>query len=54
MIVGYRMPLWNFRFETHNGRIVRDWLGGSYFLVSLLGAVSQLASSIFVGCLVIW
>ncbi|MEN6496735.1 MAG: PepSY-associated TM helix domain-containing protein [Thermoguttaceae bacterium] len=43
---GYRMPLWSFLFELHNGRIVRDWIGKSYPLVSLLGALSLLAISL--------
>ncbi|HID22760.1 MAG TPA: PepSY domain-containing protein [Planctomycetaceae bacterium] len=45
MVEGYRMPLWNFLFEVHNGRIVRDWIGSSYFLISVLGALSLLAIS---------
>ncbi len=45
MIQGYRMPLWSFLFEVHNGRIVRDWIGDSYFLISVLGSLSLLAIS---------
>jgi hypothetical protein len=43
MIQGYRMPLWSFLFEVHNGRIFRDWLGRSYYLISILGSLSLLA-----------
>lgn len=42
MVRGYRMPLRKFLFEVHNGRIFRDWLGGSYFLISVVGALSLL------------
>lgn len=39
---GYRMPLWSFLFEVHNGRILRDWLSSHYYLISFLGALSLL------------
>lgn len=29
----YRMPLWNFLFELHNGRIFKDFIGGFYLLL---------------------
>lgn len=35
----YRMPLWNFMFELHNGRIFRDFIGPMYIFVPLLGAL---------------
>ena len=35
----YRMPLWNFMFELHNGRIFKDWLGGFYILIVPLGSL---------------
>lgn len=38
----YRMPLWSFLFEVHNGRILRDWIGSHYYLISFLGALSLL------------
>lgn len=41
--LGHRMPLWNFLFEVHNGRIVRDWTGSAYFLIPVLGALGLLA-----------
>jgi len=34
----YRMPLWNYMFELHNGRFFRDWIGGWYILVPILGS----------------
>jgi len=46
MAAGYRMPMWNFLFELHNGRIFRDWRGDSYYLVSLIGALSLLIVSL--------
>ncbi len=46
MIAGYRMPLWSFLFEIHNGRILRDWMGRGYFLISLVGAGSLLVISL--------
>lgn len=45
MVRGYRMPLWSFLFEVHNGRIVRDWVGSRYYLISILGALSLLVIS---------
>lgn len=45
MVQGYHMPLWSFLFEVHNGRIFRDWIGSSYFLISILGALALLAIS---------
>jgi len=38
----YRMPLWNYLFEVHNGRILRDWISSHYYLISFLGALSLL------------
>jgi hypothetical protein len=35
----YRMPLWNYLFEIHNGRFFRDWIGPWYILVIPLGAL---------------
>lgn len=35
----WRMPLWNFMFELHNGRIFKDWIGGYYILLVPLGAL---------------
>lgn len=34
---GSGMPLWNFLFELHNGRIFRDVIGGWYVLIVPLG-----------------
>jgi hypothetical protein len=45
MVQGYRMPLWSFLFEVHNGRIFRDLIGSSYILISALGALSLLMIS---------
>lgn len=42
MTLGYRMPLWSFLFELHNGRIVRDWTGSAYYLIPVLGAAGLL------------
>ncbi len=36
---GYRMPLWNFLFEIHNGRIFQDIVGDWYILIVPLGAL---------------
>lgn len=33
-----RLPLWNYMFELHNGRIFKDLIGGAYILVIPLGA----------------
>jgi hypothetical protein len=35
----YRMPLWNYLFEIHNGRFFREWLGGAYILIVPLGSL---------------
>lgn len=35
----YRMPLWNYLFEVHNGRFFQEWLGGGYILIVPLGAL---------------
>lgn len=35
----YRMPLWNFMFELHNGRIFQDLIGGFYILLVPLGSL---------------
>ncbi|MFP4527471.1 MAG: PepSY-associated TM helix domain-containing protein [Candidatus Kapaibacterium sp.] len=39
MSESYRMPLWNFMFELHNGRIFNDIIGGWYILVIPLGSL---------------
>lgn len=39
MARSFRMPLWNYLFELHNGRIFRDWLGSWYALVAPLGSL---------------
>lgn len=36
---GFRLPLWNFLFELHNGRIFRDVLGPWYALIVPLGSL---------------
>jgi hypothetical protein len=33
------MPLWNFCFELHNGRIYKDWIGGFHLLLTPLAAL---------------
>lgn len=38
MMEQYRMPLWNYMFELHNGRFFRDWIGNWYILVPILGS----------------
>ncbi|MFZ0390276.1 MAG: PepSY-associated TM helix domain-containing protein [Calditrichia bacterium] len=35
----YRMPLWNYCFELHNGRIFKDLIGGFYILLVPLGSL---------------
>jgi hypothetical protein len=35
----YRMPLWNYLFEIHNGRFFRDWLKDGYILLVPLGSL---------------
>jgi hypothetical protein len=35
----YRMPLWNYLFELHNGRFFKDWIGAFYLLVPVLGSL---------------
>ncbi|MEJ2053064.1 MAG: PepSY-associated TM helix domain-containing protein, partial [Calditrichaceae bacterium] len=35
----YRMSLWNFMFELHNGRIFKDWIGGIYILLAPVGSL---------------
>lgn len=35
----YKMPLWNFMFELHNGRIFKGLLGGFYMLIIPLGGI---------------
>lgn len=34
-----RLPLWNFMFELHNGRIFQDLIGGFYILLVPLGSI---------------
>lgn len=38
----YRMPLWNFLFELHNGRLFRGFMGNFYVLVILVGGLLSL------------
>lgn len=38
----YRMPLWNFMFELHNGRLFRGAIGSLYILVVPLGGLLSL------------
>ena len=35
----YRMPLWDYMFELHNGRFFRDWIGQWYLLVPIVGSL---------------
>jgi hypothetical protein len=35
---GYRMPMWNYLFELHNGRVFKGLLGELYVLIIPLGA----------------
>jgi hypothetical protein len=35
----YRMPLWNYMFELHNGRIFKGFIGGWYILFVPVGAL---------------
>jgi uncharacterized iron-regulated membrane protein len=35
----YRMPLWNYLFEIHNGRFFRDWLKNGYILLVPVGSL---------------
>ena len=35
----YRMPLWNYLFEIHNGRFFKGWMGDWYILVIPVGAL---------------
>lgn len=35
----YRMPLWNYLFELHNGRFFREWVKGGYILIVPLGSL---------------
>ena len=39
IIKNYRMPLWNYLFEIHNGRFFKDWIGGLYILLLPLGSL---------------
>lgn len=34
-----RMPLWNYLFELHNGRIFQGWIGKWYILIAPLGSL---------------
>lgn len=34
----YRLPLWNYMFELHNGRIFKDFIGNFYILIIPIGA----------------
>lgn len=35
----FKMPLWNWLFELHNGRLFKDWVGGLYILIIPVGAL---------------
>ncbi len=35
----FRMPLWNYLFELHNGRIFKDFIGGWYILIAPIGSL---------------
>ncbi|MGD9900466.1 MAG: PepSY domain-containing protein [Calditrichaceae bacterium] len=35
----FRMPLWNYMFELHNGRIFKDLIGGWYILIAPVGSL---------------
>lgn len=39
LVDGYEMPLWNFLFELHNGRIFGDLIGNWYILLVPLGSI---------------
>lgn len=39
MVEDYRMPLWTYMFELHNGRFFRDWMGQWYKLIPILGSL---------------
>jgi hypothetical protein len=46
-VVGrYRIPIWSFLFEMHNGRIFRDFIGGFYILVPLVGGLFFILSTL--------
>ncbi len=38
-VLGAGMPLWNFLFELHNGRIFRDWIGAWYVAIVPFGGL---------------
>ena len=38
-VTGYRMPLWNWLFEIHNGRFFKGLIGSFYILVVPLGSL---------------
>jgi hypothetical protein len=42
----YRMPLWNYLFEIHNGRFFRNWIGNWYILIIPLGSLLFLVITI--------
>lgn len=39
LTAGYRMPLWSYLFEIHNGRFFKDLIGELYLLVVPLGSL---------------
>jgi hypothetical protein len=39
LLVEFRMPLWNYLFEIHNGRFFKGILGGIYILLVPLGSL---------------
>ncbi len=39
MVREFRLPLWNYMFELHNGRIFRDLIGAFYALIAPLGSI---------------
>ncbi len=42
----YRMPLWNYMFELHNGRLFKSMIGGYYILLVPLSGILLLIVSI--------
>ncbi len=43
LLKNFHMPLWNYLFEIHNGRIFRDFAGNWYILIIPLGSMLFLA-----------
>jgi hypothetical protein len=42
----YRMPLWNFMFELHNGRLFKSLIGSGYILLVPLSGILLLLVSL--------